>query len=90
MNMWKKAAWTAIVEKLKIKGKAAKVIWANLEKFLSKRRIKLQEVDIFGAKSVPAQKTLRACEELNFFIQFISICEAPNFKNKFHATKRTL
>lgn len=45
-KMWKKACKT-IGEKLKIEGKPAKVIWVYLKNF---QKMKLREVDIFGAE----------------------------------------
>ena len=56
-------AWNEIAKELNISnGKEAEQYWQNLKKLLSKRRCKLEEVDVSGASAGPVNNLAK---ELN-------------------------
>lgn len=84
----KQRAWKEIAEEIGLEnGKAAEQQWKNLKKLLSKRRMRLKEVDVSGAAAGPVNKARRALEELNYLSWLFPFVKVRTTKSNISSAK---
>ena len=84
----KQRAWTEIAKELNIEsGKEVEQLWCNLKKLLSKRRVKLKELDVSGASAGPVNKARKSLEEINYLSWLFPFAKVRTTKSNLTASK---